>query len=238
MQCVVEAGATLSARREVIPAVRKPNAVAIQQVEVETDIRAEARKPFAKDHVVLQQGAAFIDIAGIVVHISIARPNRQTDHGQTQLAVCCEERVTAIMDEGEVVAQHALSIKVLECRKTRGGVHHRGDLLDIVVALQATACPEVQTVALAVVEAVEKLRAAVDVEGAAAVFQHIGEQVGVVLDVATPPFNGGPQAKVATHARITEGYGAVVVTVGDVATCRQVEPNRHLASLGENWCCR
>ena len=135
-----------------------------------------------------------------------------------------------VADESKIVLHHTFGTEVEEHRDARRGIHQRREGLDIVERLHGAASPEMPTVALAVVEAIEKLGAAVDVDRRAVeITESAIEQHGLGLHMAASPFDGGTQTEIGAKATVTERHCAVVVAIRHIQARIQVEPNRHFA---------
>ncbi len=229
MEGVVVAVDTCLARGEVIPAIGKSYAVAVQQVEIQSHIRAGSRKHHAKTLVILKHRFDNVDVLGVIVHIGIARAQHSANQGQRKFAIERQQVVAATTDISEVIAQHPFGTKVDEARDACRRVHHRRNRFDVYVGLEGTARPEMEAVAFAVEETIKELSLTVDADRTTARRERGAEQSAFALDMAATPFDGDAPTKVATNTQVTKRDGAVVVAVGDGAASRKVEPYRHSA---------
>ena len=75
---IVETVGAFFASGEIIPPIGNSNAIAIQQVKVNSDVGADARKGFAKPLRFAQNRVDGIEVAGVVVHVGIAWSRHRT----------------------------------------------------------------------------------------------------------------------------------------------------------------
>ena len=164
MEGVVETVVTFVACGQVIPTIGKTYLVAVEQVELQSEVGADTRERHALDFVTAEDSIEQVDVGGVVVHEGVWRALDDAAEGQRQLAVEGQQVMRVVFDEGEVILHHGFGVEVDEHGGACGGIAQRRDDPEERIFLQAATGPEMQTVAFAVMEAVEKLQTILDVD--------------------------------------------------------------------------
>ena len=229
MEGVVEAVVTFVARGQVIPTIGKTYLVAVEQVELQSEVGTHTRERHTFDFIAAENGVEQVDVGGVVVHEGIWRALDDAAEGQRQLAVEGQQVVRVVFDEGEVILYHGFGVEVDEHRRACGGIAKRRDDPEECVFLQTAASPEMQTVAFAVVEAIEKLPPIldVDVKTADGLQQKAAQGARLLLHMEAMPVDGDTQLSTYTKAPHRHGGDALVVGIGDAEAHAAVQPNRN-----------
>ena len=107
MDGVVVTVGSLLARGEIIPAVAETDAVAVEQIEVESQLDVGTREEFAKRLFVAKQGIRDCHIDGRVANVRVARSHSHTMQGKVELEIGGQPRMVFGFVESEIVLHHA-----------------------------------------------------------------------------------------------------------------------------------
>ncbi len=192
MEGVVETVVAPLSRGQVIPTIGKTYLVAVEQVELQSEVGADTWERHALDFVTAEDSIEQVDVGGVVVHEGVWWALDDAAEGQRQLAVEGQQVMRVVFNEGEVILHHGFGVEVNEHGSACGGVAQRRDDPEERVFLQAAAGPEMQTVAFAVVEAIEKLHPIldVDVKTADGLQQKAAQGARLLLHMEAMPVDG------------------------------------------------
>ena len=205
------------ARGDVVPTIAETDAVAVDQIEVESQLSIGAGEEFAKRLFVAKQDVRGSRVDGRVANIRIVRAQRHTMQGQIQLEIGGHPRMVLGFVESEIVLHHARCTDVAKQRDASGGILQFWESLDVKHTLQGATNPQTQTVVVGLVDPVENLGGKVKVDhGTSRLSGRILKQMESGTHMVTAPFDRDASTSIHAVAKIAEGNSTIVVAIRDI----------------------